>query len=32
MTTAELAPAEKNSISHRGKAFSKAAKFIKSQQ
>lgn len=32
MTTAELAPAEKNSISHRGKAFSKAAEFIKSQQ
>lgn len=32
MTTAELPPAEKNAISHRGKAFSKAAEFIRSQR
>lgn len=30
-TTAELTEREKNSISHRGKAFSQAAEFIKSQ-
>lgn len=31
MTTAELDPARKNSISHRGKAFKKLAEFLKSQ-
>ena len=30
-TTAELTEREKNSISHRGKAFSQTAEFIKSQ-
>lgn len=31
MTTAELDPAEKNKISHRGAAFRKLAEFLKSQ-